>query len=262
MGQLERKELKKNEPFVCRKRSEWLKRWNERSITVLEGGMGSMNRSMLAWSGGATPGWISLDEKFTVALERASDGPRVAVAGDTRWNEDTLVLRREGRTLVFRPSVGGPSLSDIKSAILGAQGRSDRPTACASEDASPHDTLVRVKTSPDVKRTKPRGESPRDDAKVRYEGERSAAGQREGRGTAWYDGGETYTGEWLADQKHGSGKYTFSSGAQYEGAWSNGDASGRGVYRFAGGDVYEGEVAAAKAQGDGVMRYASGDVHS
>ena len=47
-----------------------------------------------------------------------------------------------------------------------------------------------------------------------YEGERNVAGQREGRGTMCWPGGDVYEGEWKANQKEGRGTIKWADGEQ------------------------------------------------
>ena len=60
-----------------------------------------------------------------------------------------------------------------------------------------------------------------------YEGERNAAGQMEGRGTARYADGDVYKGEWKAGKEEGRGTYRYADGDVYEGAWKAGKFEGR-----------------------------------
>ena len=90
---------------------------------------------------------------------------------------------------------------------------------------------------------------------LRGEGERNAAGEREGRGTMVLASGSMYEGQWLANKQHGQGKYTFSTGNVYEGGWVEGKKQGHGKYSFSYGDLYEGEYVKDKRHGRGKMTY-------
>ncbi|EOD19021.1 hypothetical protein EMIHUDRAFT_471736, partial [Emiliania huxleyi CCMP1516] len=73
--------------------------------------------------------------------------------------------------------------------------------------------------------------------KGEYEGERNAAGEREGRGVFRFANGNVYDGEWKAGKKEGRGVFRFSNGNVYDGEWKAGEEEGRGVHRWANGDV-------------------------
>ena len=53
--------------------------------------------------------------------------------------------------------------------------------------------------------------------KFEYEGERNAAGEREGRGVERYADGDVYDGEWKAGEREGRGVYRWADGRVYEG---------------------------------------------
>ena len=93
---------------------------------------------------------------------------------------------------------------------------------------------------------------------LRGEGQRNAAGQREGRGTLVHADGDMYEGQWLAGKKHGQGKYTFATGDVYEGEWVKGERQGHGKFSYSSGSVYEGEWQKDKKHGRGKMTYADG----
>eukprot|EP00794_Sanderia_malayensis_P008253 gene8253-9135_t len=95
-----------------------------------------------------------------------------------------------------------------------------------------------------------------------YEGERSEMGERHGKGTAIYENGDRYVGDYQHGKRHGEGVYYFlkavykgqfkdgkrdgvgsmvyPDGSKYDGEWKNGKKHGKGVYYFANGDEWEG----------------------
>ena len=92
-----------------------------------------------------------------------------------------------------------------------------------------------------------------------YEGERNAAGQREGRGTYRFAAGDVYEGDWKADEREGRGRMSYANGGVYEGEFKAGEMDGHGTERFASGNVYEGEYVAGNREGRGTFRYAGGE---
>lgn len=91
-----------------------------------------------------------------------------------------------------------------------------------------------------------------------YEGERNAAGQREGRGTYRFAAGDVYEGDWKADEREGRGRMSYANGGVYEGDYTANMKQGLGTYLYASGDVYEGERVAGRREGCGTYRYAGG----
>jgi len=94
----------------------------------------------------------------------------------------------------------------------------------------------------------------------KYEGERNAAGQEEGRGTERFPDGAVYEGEWKAGQREGHGMYQYA-GDVYEGEWKAGEKEGRGKFRYADGAVYDGEWKAGQMEGSCTFQLAGGDVY-
>ena len=101
----------------------------------------------------------------------------------------------------------------------------------------------------------------KDEEAFKYEGERNAAGEREGRGTSTFPDGSTYEGAYKSDQQEGQGTYKCVSGANYEGEWRAGMSEGRGTYTTADGDKYEGEFKANYRDGWGTYTFANGHVY-
>lgn len=73
-----------------------------------------------------------------------------------------------------------------------------------------------------------------------YEGD-FLDGIREGRGTYRYDkAGHKYEGEWKENVKQGIGKMLYNGVGEYHGYWENGRRHGEGVFTYKNGDVYSG----------------------
>lgn len=119
----------------------------------------------------------------------------------------------------------------------------------------------------------------------KFEGERSAVGQRHGigeqvyatgdrfsgcwendlmhgRGVLMLSSGERYEGDWLTGLKHGKGELVDSQGCVYMGEWQRDKRQGVGQQKSAAGDMYEGEWLDDLQHGDGVIKYAFGDRYS
>jgi len=88
-----------------------------------------------------------------------------------------------------------------------------------------------------------------------YEGERNAAGEKEGRGTYRFADGNVYEGEWKGDKKEGNGTHRYADGDVYHGEWKRDEKDGIGTYRYADGDVYEGEYKGGVKEGLGTYHY-------
>ena len=55
-----------------------------------------------------------------------------------------------------------------------------------------------------------------------YEGQWDGQVRPHGKGRyVWYDGGDSYDGDWVHGLKEGRGVYTYANGAQYDGQWRN-----------------------------------------
>lgn len=91
-----------------------------------------------------------------------------------------------------------------------------------------------------------------------YEGERNAAGQREGRGTARYPTGNVYEGNWKAGKREGRGTERFANGNIYVGDFKADKQEGRGTNKYASGAVFDGEYKAGKKDGRGTYTFADG----
>jgi hypothetical protein len=90
------------------KRSEWLHAWNVRRAAVC------MEPLSLVWRGGWRPGSVLLDDACTVTVEPTN-----------RYNIDgaSLVVKRDGRTLVFRAAPDGADLTTWWATIARARER-------------------------------------------------------------------------------------------------------------------------------------------
>ena len=99
------------------------------------------------------------------------------------------------------------------------------------------------------------------DGKPHGEGERNAAGEREGFGVMVFVSGDMYEGQWRAGRPEGEGTYHYATGNRYEGQFVAGKREGKGTYHYATGDRYEGEFVAEKREGKGTMHYANGNVY-
>ena len=84
-----------------------------------------------------------------------------------------------------------------------------------------------------------------------YEGERNAAGEREGYGTVRFADGGVYEGQWKGGKREGRGTYRFADGNVYEGEYKAGNREGRGTFRFADGsaDVWVWKAGAPVGEG-------------
>lgn len=144
-------------------------------------------------------------------------------------------------------------------------------------------TVKKIRRSDPFRKVGPTGKGGKEQAMdAAYEGERNAAGQREGRGTCVYANGSQYEGEFKADEydghgqygaangdgyegdfragvMHGQGTYWFVSGDKYVGAYKNGLQDGQGVYTEAGGDSYSGEWKMGVREGRGIKTFADGE---
>lgn len=93
----------------------------------------------------------------------------------------------------------------------------------------------------------------------RYEG-LVKDGHPNGKGTAYYDNGDVYVGDWQQGIRHGYGSYTWADGRKYEGEWKDDFQSGYGVFHYlaVAGRVkitYEGEWKDGNFNGQGLIIY-------
>ena len=126
--------------------------------------------------------------------------------------------------------------------------------------------------------------SPKDPAKIDYEGE-FKDGKPHGQGTAtypdggkyvgeykdgkyhgqgtetWPDGSE-YVGEFKDGKRHGQGTETWLDGQKYVGEWKDGKYHGQGTYTWPDGKKYVGEHKDDKKHGQGTMTYPDGDKYA
>ena len=86
-----------------------------------------------------------------------------------------------------------------------------------------------------------------------YEGERNAAGEREGKGIFRGADGNVYDGEWVGDKMEGRGTYRHADGAVYDGEYVGDKMEGRGTYRHANGNVQVCRYLAGVLVGEGVI---------
>jgi len=86
--------------------------------------------------------------------------------------------------------------------------------------------------------------------------------RKDGKATATFPNGDTYTGEYAGGKRHGRGTYKFANGALYEGEYANGLKEGQGMMRALDGSTYTGQWKADKREGTGTYKYASGDSYT
>lgn len=87
---------------------------------------------------------------------------------------------------------------------------------------------------------------------TQYEGD-WIQGRREGRGSRYYNSGETYTGDFVANLRHGNGRYEYSSGDTYAGQWCDDKRHGAGTIYFASGDIFIGNFYSDRREGMGTL---------
>lgn len=238
-------------PQPLAKRSEWLRRYNVRTASVVTDE--NSGTYTLQWRGGRTDGCIKLDEKASVQIKA-----------------DRLVVRRKWRTLHFKAADAGATLDEWRQSLLlvanssSSTPRLDETTPVFTPDSS---------RAPSALHTRAQSSS--------VAGHHTPIG-RNGHGTESYPDGTVYVGEWKDGKRHGSGTYRHADGTVYDGAWqdgtkegegsmrwavgneytgewANGHRQGRGVYKDTSGDTYEGEWWAGKKDGHGICRFANGD---
>ena len=87
-----------------------------------------------------------------------------------------------------------------------------------------------------------------------YEGETDEQGFLHGFGTAYFQGGNVYTGHFERGLMHGKGKYIWSDKTVYEGDFVGNQLCGHGVYVWPDGSVYEGDVKDGLRHGEGAFK--------
>ena len=86
-----------------------------------------------------------------------------------------------------------------------------------------------------------------------------------GHGTATYENGDVYEGDFLDGIRSGNGIYRYAaSGNRYEGGWDENVKSGIGkqLYKGKAGGEYHGYWENGRRHGEGVFTYTNGDVYS
>ncbi len=78
-------------------------------------------------------------------------------------------------------------------------------------------------------------------------------------GTATFEGGDTYVGEFKSDKQHGQGTYTWANGDKYVGEFKDDKYHGQGTFTYANGEKYVGEWKDNKRNGQGTATYTNGD---
>ncbi|WP_148371808.1 protein kinase domain-containing protein [Bacteroides bouchesdurhonensis] len=91
----------------------------------------------------------------------------------------------------------------------------------------------------------------------RYEGD-LVEGKRHGSGTAYYNSGDVYVGEWKDDKMCGQGSYKDKDGNKYSGSFANDMIYGRGRYEFTDGTIYTGNFNKGQIDGKGTMTFPDG----
>lgn len=71
----------------------------------------------------------------------------------------------------------------------------------------------------------------------------------EGEGTALFDNGDVYMGDWHRGLRHGHGKMNYANGDICDGDWVNGRHTGPGVYLTAGRQRYKGDFVDGELHG-------------
>ncbi|KNC54385.1 uncharacterized protein AMSG_10105 [Thecamonas trahens ATCC 50062] len=84
-------------------------------------------------------------------------------------------------------------------------------------------------------------------AEAYYDGERNAAGRREGFGVYAPPGGGVYEGEWRNGKREGQGSYRWPDGRVYVGGWNRGRRDGIGMY-YDGSSLFRGRWERGVAQ--------------
>lgn len=96
---------------------------------------------------------------------------------------------------------------------------------------------------------------------ARYQGERNAQGQLEGRGRMRWSSGSEYEGEFFAGLFHGKGRMVYPHVSIYEGEFVRGYPQGMGVMVYENGGRYEGEFFEGLYHGQGKLTQGNGSVY-
>lgn len=84
-----------------------------------------------------------------------------------------------------------------------------------------------------------------------------------GHGTAYYDNGDIYEGDFIDGIRSGTGIYRYNkSGHRYEGGWEENVKSGIGKQIYNGVGEYHGYWENGRRHGEGRFTYKNGDVYS
>jgi len=83
-------------------------------------------------------------------------------------------------------------------------------------------------------------------------------GKRNGKGTAYFEDGSSYEGNFVDNVKTGLGRYFFPKGSYYEGEFKNNAINGRGKYFFKENEYWEGNFVNSKKEGEGIYHFQSG----
>ena len=84
-----------------------------------------------------------------------------------------------------------------------------------------------------------------------------------GQGTAYYENGDIYEGDFIDGIRSGTGIYRYmKSGHRYEGGWEENVRSGIGKMVYKGVGEYHGYWENGRRHGEGVFTYKNGDVYS
>ena len=78
-------------------------------------------------------------------------------------------------------------------------------------------------------------------------------------GSALFENGDKYTGNFQNGKANGYGLAVFSNGDTYAGAWRDWVFHGQGSLKYANGDEYKGQFSDGFRHGEGTLFYANGD---
>ena len=79
-----------------------------------------------------------------------------------------------------------------------------------------------------------------------------------GKKTVNYEGGASYSGEFVNGLCHGKGKFTHADGSSYSGEYVNDLMHGKGTYKWASGGKFEGIFVNGKQKGKGIYFWPDG----